>query len=188
MQDKAMRKIPTHTLKYFVIPAFLLVAGVCGFFASEYVFTKAGQKYTAPLLSATDLPAGSTMRATLENSGRVSDLTADNDVIDMPSAPLLSPYRLSASIKLPKEQYRDVRFTVTHDTLSVVTDGFHAGDLVFLDINGRNAFGRIPSDWSGKIELSTPLPQDRNVNACVRVAGQTESFGLCHGLPERQVL
>lgn len=182
-----MGKIPTDALKYSAIPALLVVAGVCVFFASGHLF-KTEKADSAPFLSANDLPAGSALHATLEHAGRVSEFAATNGVIDKAESAISSPYRLSTSVKLPKDRYRDFQFTVTRDSLSVVTDGFHAGDLVFLDINGRNVYGRIPSDWSGKIELTTALPQDRTINTCVKVAGKTESFSLCHSLPERQVM
>lgn len=176
----------TYTAKKtFLLSGALLAAAGLAFLGWSHFFAPAEKPQS--LLSTLNLPSGAVLSASLETRERFNDLSVQDDKVAMP-AQMTAPYRLNASVRLLHDQYRDFRFTVADNRLSVVTDGFHAGDVVFLDLNERTVFSRVPSDWSGKLELETALPPEQIVQACVRIAGKNESFGLCHTLPERRAL
>lgn len=133
------------------------------------------------------LPDDAKITALIESSGQFYELTSENGTIETP-APLAKmlkqPYRVSATIGLPSDQYRDIDFIAANNTLSVMVDGFHAGDRVSLEIDGHTVYKRVPADWSGKIELSAPESFSKKRKSCVKIAGEAEAFSLCHVVPE----
>lgn len=147
---------------------------------------------TSAFATVTDLPQGASVDVLLETKSGMTELKAQNANLELPDplkTTLVPPYRLNASVKLPNDAYRDFTITVGKDKkIAVVTDGFRAGDLVFLTLNGQEAFGRVPADWSGKLELATILPESETVDACISVISRMESLGLCHAIAERRSL
>lgn len=152
--------------------------------ASTFLWQGTPQEKPA-FASVTDLPRGSTIHSTFEYRGGAQDLASTDGDISAPTVTLSPPYKFGVSVQLPENTYRDFSFSVSGDgkTLSVLADGFHAGDRVNLSVGGQNRFARLPADWSGKIELSTPLDGQR-ARACIEVLGRQETLGLCHNLPE----
>ena len=140
-----------------------------------------------------DFPNGASVEGFLETRNGTTDLASQDGVISLPSSlnnSLATPYRIRSSVRLPNDSYRDFTVTVAPDNkdISVVADGFHAGDLVSMTLNGRDTFRNMPADWSGKLELTAILPKEKSVTACIDIAGQTESLGLCHVIAERRPL
>ena len=161
--------------------------------AAAYGMTVYSKKPTAAVFATvTDLPEGSRVDVLLETKGGVTEIKAQNatlELTDQLKPALAAPYRLNASVRLPSDTYRDFTITVGNNRkISVITDGFHAGDLVSLTLNGDEAFGRVPADWSGKLELATTVPEAAAVYACISVVGRGETLGLCHTITERRSL
>lgn len=159
---------------------FLLVAAGMAVFIWQRT-----PKETPAFASVIDMPTGSAIHSTIEYRGGAQDLASVDGNISAPTAPTAAPYKLDVSVQLPGDAYRDFSFAVSADgkTLSVVADGFHAGDKVDLRIDGQNRFERLPADWSGKIELSAPI-DGKQAQACIEIFGRQETLGLCHTLPE----
>lgn len=184
MEQTTFKQSGGKATRYSLVALAAVVAGLVSlFFYSD--------KTTGAFLAVKDLPEAASVEATLEAGKSVTALAVEKDSVVLPEAlkkTLAAPYRVNAAVKLPLDKYRDFSFTVTADRISVVTDGFQAGDLVSFEINQESAFERVPADWSGKLELIAALPKDKNIEACVYVAGKSETFGLCHTLAERRAL
>ena len=177
--DKATSK---KNIKY----PLMIVAGaavLCAGGASFYFRTSE----TPVFVRISDLPKGAGVETYLQTKTATDILPNREGVIDLPESlkNISAPYRITSSVKMVDDSYRDFTITVTtNDNISVIADGFHAGDKVSLTLDGHNIFRDMPADWSGKIELNASLPPNKVANTCLEVIGKTETLGICHARPE----
>lgn len=137
-------------------------------------------------ISLNNLPSSDAVETFLQTKLGTQSLSARENFIDLPQnldASLKTPYRISSSIRMPDETYRDFTITVTAGKIDITADGFNPRDTVSLNVNnsGQNW---IPADWSGKIELTAALPTKKTSHACIGVDNGGEKVSLCHTIKE----
>lgn len=174
-----LRKIDQNKLK----PAIL--AGI-GLLCAGAIFYAASISTDNSFLSLRNLPDGAVVETFLQTKAKTSNLMVSGKTIDLPpsfESTIMAPYRISSSIRMPDESYRDFTFTVGAGKIDVTADGFNPSDTVSLTVNGSDP-NWTPTDWSGKLELSKALPKKKTARACVEVDNGTEKLGLCHTIKE----
>lgn len=156
------------------LPIFAAICSAGLILALTLIFLHAKPQ---PVLSVIGLGEGYSLDAVIESRAGMETVS-----LDQPHKAFSPPYRLNASLKLPGDSYRDFAFIVNAagSEISVITDGFHARDLVSVRMNDETVLKKIPADWSGRLQLYAALPDKKSVTACVDVAGKTNSLGLCH--------
>lgn len=157
------------------------VAVLCGgaFYAS---FQTADKSF----ISLGNLPDGAAVETFLQTKAETKTLDMRENIIDLPQnleATLKAPYRISSSIRMPDDSYRDFIITVGGGKIDVTADGFNPRDTVSLIVND-SAPNWTPMDWSGKLEMSAALPAKKEAHACVGVDNGKDTLTLCHMIKE----
>ena len=92
------------------------------------------------------------------------------------------PYILSASLQKDSGQIHtfDLIASSSPPEFIVRINGYDADNTVTFKIDKKTIHKDVPLDWSGKIELKTPLDLSRTSKACIEISN--ESF--CHLIPK----
>lgn len=185
MINKTPRKAISHrTVKYAVTGLFF----GCGLItAIMYGATSGLPDSRTKLVSFSNLPEGASgdIRVESASGNRFFKVDTATPFIEHDADALVPPYRLYATVKLPGDLYRDFTMTIDKNRqLSTIVDGFDPWDPITMTVGEMSVFEIMPADWSGKLQLDAPLPQNGMVQACVEINSAAGTLGICHDAPE----
>lgn len=190
MKDKILQSgiFSNKRLCFAVMGACLALTYLGGMMVMEEKDTQ--RRYVeSDIINFKNFSDASNLEITLKNKSGIFDLTFKEQSIVLPPNVVKNfslPYVVTAKWQ-EKDQYKTILWSLDQRGVAynIVLDGFSTKDNVSLSINKSYPFKKLPFDWSGKIELPSLLPPDKNMDICIEIE-TNNSFSVCHRVIGKQ--